>query len=119
VQAAVAAAATAVPKVGELLSTHVIPKPADEVKSILQYRRDTPPARRRKAIPTVTDTHDGDATGAPEPADFDQTGLQAMTVHQLRSLARSVQGLSIAGRQISRANKQQLIQELLKLHRGP
>ena len=119
VQAAVAAAATAVPKVGELLSTHVIPKPADEVKSILQHRRGRTPVQPREATPPVTDTHHDDSNGVSESTDFDQTGLETMTVHQLRSLARTVEGLSIAGREISRANKQQLIHELLRLHRGP
>jgi ethanolamine utilization protein EutM len=41
--------------------------------------------------------------------------LRAMTVHQLRHYARSVSGLSIFGRQISRANRDQLIAELLRV----
>jgi microcompartment protein CcmL/EutN len=40
--------------------------------------------------------------------------LDLMTVHELRRLARTVEGLSIYGRQISRANKKELIEELLK-----
>ena len=40
--------------------------------------------------------------------------LDAMTVHELRRYARSVEGLSIFGREISRANRDQLIEELLK-----
>jgi hypothetical protein len=40
--------------------------------------------------------------------------LDLMTVHELRRLARSIEGLSIYGRQISRANKKELIEELLK-----
>ncbi|MDI6767891.1 MAG: BMC domain-containing protein [Bacteroidota bacterium] len=41
--------------------------------------------------------------------------LEAMTVHQLRHYARSVPGLSIYGRQISRANRDELITELVKV----
>jgi hypothetical protein len=41
--------------------------------------------------------------------------LDVMTVHELRRLARTVEGLSIYGRQISRANKKELIVELLKV----
>jgi len=40
--------------------------------------------------------------------------LEAMTVHELRRYARAVQGLSISGRQISRANKDELLAELMK-----
>ena len=41
--------------------------------------------------------------------------LDLMTVHELRRLARTVEGLSIYGRQISRANKKELIEELLRV----
>jgi hypothetical protein len=41
-----------------------------------------------------------------------------MTVHQLRDLARSMEGLSIAGREISMANKELLITELMKKRTG-
>ena len=40
--------------------------------------------------------------------------LDVMTVHELRRFARTIEGLSIYGRQISRANKKELIEELLK-----
>jgi microcompartment protein CcmL/EutN len=40
--------------------------------------------------------------------------LDLMTVHELRRFARTIEGLSIYGRQISRANKKELIEELLK-----
>ncbi len=41
--------------------------------------------------------------------------LQAMTVQELRRYARGVQGLSLFGRQISRANKEELIKELIRV----
>ncbi len=40
--------------------------------------------------------------------------LNAMTVHELRRHARNISGLRIFGRQISKANKEQLIAELMK-----
>jgi len=40
--------------------------------------------------------------------------LDLMTVHELRRFARTVEGLPIYGRQISRANKKELVEELLK-----
>jgi microcompartment protein CcmL/EutN len=41
--------------------------------------------------------------------------LDGMTVHELRRHARTIEGLSIFGRQISRANKKELIEELLNV----
>ncbi len=41
--------------------------------------------------------------------------LNELTVHELRRLARTIEGLSIYGRQISRANKKELMDELLKV----
>lgn len=41
--------------------------------------------------------------------------LEGLSVHALRHYARSVKGLSIFGRQISRANREELIAELLKV----
>jgi hypothetical protein len=38
-----------------------------------------------------------------------------MTVHELRKHARTVAGLSIIGREISRANKERLIEELMRV----
>jgi hypothetical protein len=40
--------------------------------------------------------------------------LEGMTVHELRHYARSVEGLSLFGRQISRANRDDLINELIR-----
>ena len=41
--------------------------------------------------------------------------LDVMTVHELRRLARTIEGMPIHGRQISRANKKELVEELLKV----
>jgi microcompartment protein CcmL/EutN len=44
--------------------------------------------------------------------------LDLMTVHELRRLARTIEGLPIYGRQISRANKKELVEELLKVKKS-
>ena len=44
--------------------------------------------------------------------------LDVMTVHELRRLARTIEGLSIYGRQISRANKKELMEELLNVKKA-
>jgi hypothetical protein len=70
----------------------VSPKPASPVR--------TAPAR-----PAVA------PAASPASAGED---LDAMTVHQLRTIAREIPGLGIQGRQISKANKQVLILEIRK-----
>jgi len=106
VQAAVAAASEAVPHVGHLVSAHVIPRPQDEIEPIIQpggAPRSSPPPRP-PPLPVP------DAGGDADDLDF-------LTVPQLRTLARKTAGLGIAGRQISKANRQVLIEELRK-HRS-
>ncbi len=118
VKAAVEAGAVAAQRVGELLSSHVIPRPADEVEPILLQRRGVAPApagaavhprapRRVPPEPAVP------ATPSPSGDDYLQQ-LDAMTVHQLRTVARKIKGLGIQGREISRANKQILMQEIMR-----
>ena len=144
VRAAVDAGAAAAQRVGELVSSHVIPRP-DDGTEILIYpppwqtkekqlqaqpvsRADKPKrGRPRNAAPPKKEASEPDTTSASTtdaPAtpmvmsDDEQTYRQQltdMTVHELRRHARSVEGLPIFGREISRANRDQLIDELLKV----
>lgn len=141
VRAAVDAGAAAAQRVGELVSTHVIPRPDDETE-ILIYPSQPMEKRREKISPppkskrqrTHEEKPDGielppaespvEATMPSEPSvaptvmSDDETTyrqqLEEMTVHALRRYARSVPGLPIFGRQISRANREVLIEELMR-----
>ncbi|MBI1805928.1 MAG: BMC domain-containing protein [Ignavibacteria bacterium] len=153
VRAAVDAGAAAAQRVGELVSSHVIPRPDDDTE-ILIYpppwqtkekplegtaAKPAPKSREKKHRgvkmhpdePTFEDTHNTQDIQTEEAtplepetpslpvamSDDEQTylhQLEEMTVHQLRRYARGVQGLAIFGRQISRANKEELINELMK-----
>lgn len=94
VQTAVRAAREAACRVSELVSAHVIPAPRVDVEAMLGSGvRDWAP------IPQVT----------PPPA---TTDLASLPVTRLRQLARKTPGLTLQGRQVSRANKQQLLDEL-------
>lgn len=155
VQAAVDAGAAAAQRVGELISSHVIPRP-DALVEILIYppsslikeksvrqkpssnvveqksqkisakplkRRGRPPKGNGEAVSPIAEISPLPATQSVEkspPAipqsEDEQTfvrQLNAMSVHELRHFARSVSGLAIRGRQISRANREELIKELL------
>lgn len=114
VQAAVDAGAAAASRVGELLSAHVIPRPADETYGIVDGGAEAAPAPPKGRFPQrargpVRKRDSGvDAKQRTSAAD-----LEAMTVRELRGLARETPDFPIQGREIARATKQQLIDAFL------
>lgn len=121
VKAAVDAAATAAQRVGQLISSHVIPRPAADVEPIMRKAdkglgpvapEPDPAPAKKKSVPSVSDMPDMFQASAEDERYRAQ--LEAMTVAQLRTLARKLGGLSIYGRQISKADKKLLISELMK-----
>jgi microcompartment protein CcmL/EutN len=142
VRAAVDAGAAAAQRVGELVSSHVIPRPDDETEILIYptsgktkdelQSEQTPQAKLRRgktksvklpsavvAVPEPTLLESEETIEPPVTMSDDEHGyreqLDAMTVHELRRYARSIKGLMIFGRQISRANRDQLIEELMKV----
>ena len=95
VQAAVSAASAAVLKVSELVSAHVIPSPAIDVEGTFPERSSSP-------VPPAP----------PTPAVAPPQDLESLPVTRLRQLARQTAGISLQGREISRANKNQLLDAL-------
>ena len=93
VKAAVDAGAAAAERIGELVACHVIPRPHDDVESIIYNQSD--------------EINSGGA-GA---TNLTIEKVKAMPVRQLRSLARDVSGFPIQGREISRANKEVLVEK--------
>src|ERR1043166_3803989 len=151
VRAAVDAGAAAAQRVGELVSSHVIPRPDDGTEVLIypppwqtkeKPREEDPQQPRARNVPSKKPAAKSataaaaatDRTSSPEDAptaatdgapavpsapplilsDDEQTfrqQLENLTVHELRRYARGVEGLPILGRQISRANRDQLIEE--------
>lgn len=104
VQIAVEAAARAAANIGELLSSHVIARPHADVVGLLD------------GVPEPA------AESAPEPVTDDalemsEEAWRALPVPRLRQLARRVEGLALRGREISRANKEELIEALRQAQR--
>jgi ethanolamine utilization protein EutM len=122
VKAAVDAAAAAAARVGQLVATHVIPRPAAEIAAIMkQQPKSTPSAPEPKPEREKPKKEEGNQESLFVPsADLEEyrQQLDAMTVPKLRTVARNEGGLGIAGREISKANKEQLIAELLKKRSG-
>jgi ethanolamine utilization protein EutM len=117
VKAAVDAAGAAAQRVGQLITTHVIPRPAEDVEFILRKPRPDSSQQSKVEKQFAQKKPESETldmfTARPDDEEY-RAQLDAMTVHQLRTLAREVGGLSIYGRQISKANKKLLVSELMK-----
>ena len=103
VKAAIDSGAAAAERVGDLVSAHVIPRPADEVEDFLQAHND-------QALAASTAEKKGDDEVKQRP-----TALDSLTVKQLRSLARKHSNFPIQGRAIARANKAELLKYFREL----
>ena len=108
VKASVDAGAEAASRIGELVSAHVIPRPDDELDKILPSERyiNAKSTRARAEAPrqVLVKIPDDDAV------------LEDLTVAELRRLAREQEDFPITGREISRANKDELL-HLLRSYR--
>ena len=87
VRSAIDAGRAAAERVGKVVAAHVIPRPAADVWAVLE-------GEASASGPAVTDDY------------------EAMTVSELRSLARERNDEGFSGRTISRASKDQLLQFL-------
>jgi ethanolamine utilization protein EutM len=100
VQVAVDAGVQAALKVTEVISHHVIPAPHLDLKDLLQGQvPDKPAAAPQQAVAAAALT--------PDPSE-----LHRLPVVRLRQLVRQLPDSALKGRQVSRANKQALIDEL-------
>ena len=87
VRSAVSAGAEAAKKVGELISTHIIPRPHDETEDMVFPHEPVP--------------------SEDSPLDF-----SGMKVSELRQLARKLPSSAMSGREISIAKREKLIDVL-------
>lgn len=101
VQFAVDAGVAAASRIGEVVASHVIPRPSSDV------------ARLQQTIELPSDSRkvSRDRDSAPTRS------LSSMTVRELRALARRSTGISLQGREIARASKKQLLAALSGLER--
>ncbi len=105
VQVAVQAGVEAALKVSQVVSHHVIPSPHLDLNNLLQDPSPTTPAtaHHQKAETKSTQQH-------PTPHTLDE--LDNLPVVRLRQLVRQMPNAALKGRQVSRANKKALIDEL-------
>ena len=98
VQAAVEAGVQAAQQVGTLVAHHVIPNPHEDLVDVfgLMEKRDE----------------------TEEMDEENEEDLESLPVHRLRQIARETPGITIQGREISRANRAQLLSELRSARRN-
>lgn len=144
VRASVDAGGAAAQRVGELVSMHIIPRPHDEIEFILPQPpadksivdEDTDDAKNSNEKAEVKeesmDSEDNEALhvdrnfseevedGNKEKPDVNEIikELQKKSVSELRSFARQFNDLSISGRQISKANRAKLLEEIRRHYEG-
>ncbi len=104
VQASMDAGAAAAKRVGQVVSTHVIPRPSDDVYAT--FVEDLTP--RPSASSTPAAPHRTPKKAAPRRT-VKEDGLGEQTVKELRALAREREDFPLRGREISRATKDELI----------
>jgi ethanolamine utilization protein EutM len=96
VRAAVDAAAAAAQRVGQLVSTHVIPRPHDDLGLVAE---------------------DDEVTSSPVSRDrLDFAKLEQMKVVELRSLARRMDSFPLKGRDVARAGRDELLSAFRSLN---
>lgn len=95
VQAAVEAGVQAAQQVGTLVAHHVIPNPHEDLVDVF-----------------------GLVEKEDEIDEANEEDLENLPVHRLRQIARETPGIAIQGREISRANRAQLLSELRSVKRN-
>ncbi len=129
VQAAVEAGARAAEAIGEIVAVHVIPNPDDGLEIITplgryvsKYHPDDqrPPLSpgRKPSVPKLKKVPGPrrSSTKSSQTSTRDRiTDIENLSVAELRRLARSLKRLDLKGRQISVANKQQLIDAIQRV----
>lgn len=142
VKAAVDAGSAAAERVGELVSTHVIPRPHTELESIMSLSEDSCRDAESEIELDAANTDEAEVLSEEQEAEVESTedktddinkerldiivaekGLEDALVFlkdiklvALRSLAREYKDFGIAGREISKAGKQMILDEFKKYY---
>ncbi|MBS4028416.1 MAG: BMC domain-containing protein [Ignavibacteriales bacterium] len=111
VRSAVDAGSAAAARVGQLISSHIIPRPADEIEMLIYTA----------TFPKKQGDDDSAFDFSRYPKLLSNTkevfleDLDEMNVHELRKYARTLSGLSLQGREISNAVREELETEILRI----
>lgn len=128
-KAAIAAGEIAADKVGKVISSHVIPRPADSTSIIAAYK-EKPAGRRRgtgihkREFPSSAPVKSEEAVKAEEPKSvpgtvseavgYTEEVLREMKTTDLRRLAREIPEIGLSKIEIRDAKKDPLVEAILK-----
>ena len=120
VKAAIESGVAAARKTGQVISAHVIPRPAECVRGMLRQEPDSKEDDPEEDVPKEDDPEGETETEEPKSPDLregDETGspsnpLELMTVAQLRALAREMEQIPMSRQEIKFAKKGELIEAI-------
>jgi microcompartment protein CcmL/EutN len=109
VKSAVDAGAAAAQRVGELVSVHVIPRPIDDLEMLIYPEK----GKEGKGRETEHLPDSSSILQVDDPEEL-RRKLAGMNVMALRAIARRTEGIELSGREISKASKDVLIEQIIK-----
>jgi microcompartment protein CcmL/EutN len=125
VKAAIDAAEAAVPRVGKLISTHVIPRPSAGLESILDQKKNKTDTKgeenlsidksdKANSTPKASKKEEkldseSEEESKTEPDNDQREDLWNMKVVELRSLARETENIKLSNKDIKYARKEELV----------
>jgi|GEM_PF-255886 microcompartment protein CcmL/EutN len=110
VRSAVDAGSAAAVRVGQLVSSHIIPRPSENMSALI-YQQPTSLAFETEE----TIEHNQFSYLDTQNKENFLAQLEAMNVHELRKYTRTLEGLSISGRKISVSHREELVKEILRI----
>ena len=132
-KAAISAGEIAADRVGKVISSHVIPRPAGSTSIIASYK-EHPAGRRRgtgihkREFPANTPVKSEPAVqpeepksvpeSAPESVGYTEEALREMKTTDLRKLAREIPGIGLTKIEIRDAKKDPLVEAILKAQKN-
>ena len=110
VQASVDAGRAAAERVGRVVSAHMIPRPAAEVRAMMELdgpRKPRTSSSSSSSSSAPKQRKSGRARSAEQQPDY-----ESMTVRELRAAVRDIPDFPIQGRDVARARKSELLEHL-------
>jgi ethanolamine utilization protein EutM len=113
-KAAVDAGAIAAKKVGELISAYVIARPHNEIENLLPYLSLKNDLMIENRVEIIVEPEIEVLKEDKEHIELDEImeEFKRKSVVELRSILRQLKDTTLSGRQISKANKQKLLDEI-------
>lgn len=120
VKAAVDAAMAAAKRVGTVVSVHVIPRPAEDVKNMLTSSTEYVEKEEQETLDLAPETPEAEQTKIEDMSEeenetskkeriYTREQMEEMTVANLRTLARELKITNMTSKEVRFAKKQQLI----------